>query len=52
MKQLPFQTKMEVLELYLQRLSADKIAEKSRVSEGAQSSLSKTPEAVDNALPK
>jgi len=35
MKQIPFQTKMEVLDLYLQGLSGDKVSEKTGVSKGA-----------------
>ncbi len=35
MRQLEFQVKMHVLDLYLQGLSADRVAEKSGVSKGA-----------------
>jgi DNA repair exonuclease SbcCD ATPase subunit len=41
MKQIPFQTKMEVLDLYLQGLSADKVSEKTGVSKGAVISIIK-----------
>lgn len=41
MRQIPFQTKMEVLELYLQGHSADKVAEKTGVSKGAVVSIIK-----------
>ena len=41
MRQIPFQTKMEVLDLYLQGLSADKVAEKTGVSKGAVVSIIK-----------
>ena len=39
MRQIPFQAKMEVLELYLQGLFADKVSEKTRVSKGAVISI-------------
>ncbi|MCL0080450.1 hypothetical protein M1O53_03280 [Dehalococcoidia bacterium] len=39
MKQLPFQTRMEVLDFYLQGLSADKVSEKTGVSKGAVISI-------------
>jgi predicted nucleic acid-binding Zn-ribbon protein len=41
MRQIPFQTKMEVLDLYLQGLSGDKISEKTGVSKGAVVSIIK-----------
>ncbi|MCL0064252.1 hypothetical protein M1N83_03605 [Dehalococcoidia bacterium] len=41
MKQLPFQTRMEVLDFYLQGLSADKVSEKTGVSKGAVISILK-----------
>ncbi|RLC61927.1 MAG: hypothetical protein DRI01_07710 [Chloroflexi bacterium] len=41
MKQIPFQTKMEVLDLYLQGLSADAVSEKTGVSKGAVISILK-----------
>jgi myosin heavy subunit len=41
MKQLPFQTRMEVLDLYLQGLSGDRVSEKSGVSKGAVISIIK-----------
>jgi len=41
MKQLPFETKMEVLDLYLQGFSADKVSEKTGVSKGAVISIIK-----------
>jgi hypothetical protein len=41
MKQIPFQTKMEVLELYLQGFSGDKVSEKTGVSKGAVISIIK-----------
>ena len=41
MKQFPFQTRMEVLDLYLQGLSGDKVSEKTGVSKGAVVSIIK-----------
>lgn len=41
MKHLPFQTRMEVLDLYLQGLSGDKVSEKTGVSKGAVVSIIK-----------
>ena len=41
MRQLEFQVKMKVLELYLLGLSADRVAEKSGVSKGAVVALIK-----------
>jgi len=41
MKQLPFETRMEVLDLYLQGLSGDKVSEKTGVSKGAVISIIK-----------
>ncbi|MBM3117993.1 MAG: hypothetical protein FJ006_00315 [Chloroflexi bacterium] len=41
MKQIPSQTKMEVLDLYLQGLSGDKVSEKTGVSKGAVISIIK-----------
>ncbi len=35
MRELPYQTRMTVLDLYLQGLSADRVAEQSGVSKGA-----------------
>ena len=41
MKQFPFQTKMEVLDVYLQGFSGDKVSEKTGVSKGAVVSIIK-----------
>jgi len=41
MKQFPYQTRMEVLDLYLQGLSGDKVSEKTGVSKGAVVSIIK-----------
>ena len=41
MKQFPYQTRMEVLDLYLQGLSGDKVSEKTGVSKGAVISIIK-----------
>lgn len=41
MRQIPFQDKMEALELYLEGLSADKIVEKTGISKGAVVSIIK-----------
>jgi len=41
MRQLPFQTRIEVLDLYLQGLSGDKVSEKTGVSKGAVVSIIK-----------
>ena len=41
MRQLPFQTRMEVLDLYLQGLSGDKVSERTGVSKGAVVSIIK-----------
>lgn len=41
MRQIPFQAKMEVLELYFQGLFADKVSEKTGVSKGAVISIIK-----------
>jgi len=41
MRELPYQTRMTVLDLYLQGLSADRVAEQSGVSKGAVISIIK-----------
>jgi DNA-directed RNA polymerase specialized sigma24 family protein len=41
MRQFPYQTRMEVLDLYLQGLSGDKVSEKTGVSKGAVVSIIK-----------
>ena len=41
MRKLPFQTRMEVLDLYLQGLSGDKVSERTGVSKGAVVSIIK-----------